>query len=78
MKGSFILEDISPLGPPKNKRRFGGTYNLRLQGRRITQERNQSEAGSKQTTRSSETSGDFQRTTRRYNPEDITLGNQNV
>jgi hypothetical protein len=76
MKGTSTFEDISPFGPPKDKRRFGGTYNHRLQGRRISQARNQREAGSKQTTCSSKTSVDIQRTTRRYNREDITLGNQ--
>jgi hypothetical protein len=63
-----------PRSPLKVNRRFGGTYRLCLQGRKIrraSQSRallaNCFHAGS------SETSVDFQRATRRYIPEDSTL-----
>jgi hypothetical protein len=78
---SSVFGDITLCSPLKVSRHFGGTCRLRLQGRRISQERNQREAGSKQNrayflilnmeaTCSSETSVDFQRTTRRYISED--------
>jgi hypothetical protein len=35
-----------PCSPLKVNRRFGGTYRLHLQGRRINQARNQRESGS--------------------------------
>jgi hypothetical protein len=56
---------------------MGGTCRLHLQGRRIRQAKNQNEAGNKQrpadVTYSSETSVDFQCTTRRYILEDRTF-----
>jgi hypothetical protein len=59
MKSStfWVITLCSPL---KLNRRFGGTFRLHLQGRRINRERNQ---------RSFETSVDFQRITLRYIPE---------
>jgi hypothetical protein len=43
----FYLLDITPCGPMKVNQRCGGTRCLHLQGRRISQARNQREAGSK-------------------------------
>jgi hypothetical protein len=40
MKNS-IFWDITPHSPVKVDRRFGGTYCLRLQGRRVSEARNQ-------------------------------------
>jgi hypothetical protein len=71
MKSSAFW-DIMPYSQFKVNRRFGVTCRLSPKGRRISQARDQHEAGSKQT-RSSETSVDFQRTARRYIPEDRTL-----
>jgi hypothetical protein len=76
--------DIMPCSLLKVNRHFGRTSHLHLQGRRICQARNQHKAGSKQSlaysstlkveaTWYSEISVDFQRTTRRYIPEDKTL-----
>jgi hypothetical protein len=47
MKSSGLF-DITPSGTLLVNRRFEGTYHLHLQGRRISQARNQHEAGSKQ------------------------------
>jgi hypothetical protein len=77
---SIILWDITPCSPLEVSRRFGGTYRLYLQGRRISRARNQSEAGRKlwsvysltlkmEGIYSAETTFDFQRTTRCYIPE---------
>jgi hypothetical protein len=67
-----ILWDTTPRSPLKANRRFGGTCRLSLQGQRISQARNQREAGNKQsllaTCSSSETSVDFQRNTWCYIP----------
>jgi hypothetical protein len=41
---SCIFWDITPCNPLKVNRRFGGTCRLHLQGRRISQARNQSES----------------------------------
>jgi hypothetical protein len=89
----FIFWNIMPCSPLKVNRRFGGPCSVHLQGRRISQGRNQHEAGSKQSvpeevsfkayslilmmevTCSSETSVDFQLTTRRYIPEDSSRRN---
>jgi hypothetical protein len=80
---SSILWDITPCSPLKANRPFGGTYRIHLQGRRISRVRNQRESRSlvscsaySSTLKidaicSSETLVDFQRTTRRYIPEDI-------
>jgi hypothetical protein len=73
---SSIFCDIMACSPLKVNRRFGGTCRLRFQSRKIIQARNQREVGSKQSsarTCSSETLVDFQRTTRRYIPEERTL-----
>jgi hypothetical protein len=83
-----IFWDIKLCSPLKVNRRFGGQCSLYLQGRRISQGRNQSESrcdscfllGFSSTLKmeaicSSETSVEFQQTTRRYFPEDITLHN---
>jgi hypothetical protein len=43
----WSLLDTTPRGPLKVNRRFGGTCVLSLQGRRLNQARNQSEADSK-------------------------------
>jgi hypothetical protein len=45
---SCIFWYITPCSPLKGNRRFGGTYRLHLQGRIISQARNQCEADSKQ------------------------------
>jgi hypothetical protein len=47
---SSIFWDITPCSPLKVNRRFGWTCHLHLQGRRISQARNQREARSKQST----------------------------
>jgi hypothetical protein len=41
---SSIFWDITPCSPLKVKRRFGGTYRIHLQGRRISRARNQNES----------------------------------
>jgi hypothetical protein len=69
---SSVFWDITPCSPLKVNRRFGGTYGLHIQGPKLSQARNQREAGSKQSyclaysstlkmeaTCSSETSIDF-------------------
>jgi hypothetical protein len=79
---SSIFWNTMPCSPLKVNPRFGGTYRLHLQSRRINQARNQLEAGSKQSsclaysstlkteaTRCPETTVVFQRATRRYIPE---------
>jgi hypothetical protein len=45
---SSVLGDITPHIPLKVNWRFGGICRLHLQGKRISQEKNQREAGSKQ------------------------------
>jgi hypothetical protein len=47
---SSIFWDISPCSPLKVNRRFGETYRLNLQNRRISHVRNQSETGGNQKT----------------------------
>jgi hypothetical protein len=42
---STIFWDITPRSPLKVNRRFGGTYRLHLQGRRITEQETSVEAG---------------------------------
>jgi hypothetical protein len=44
---SSILRDVSKCSPLEFDGRFGGTYPIHLQGRKISQARNQCEAGSK-------------------------------
>jgi hypothetical protein len=77
---SSIFCDIAPCSRLKVSHSFGGTCRFHLQIRRISQARNQREAGIKQSlayssilkmeaTYSSETSVGFQRTTRCYIPE---------
>jgi hypothetical protein len=75
-----IFWDITPCSPFKVNWCFGGTHHLPLQGWRISQGRNQCEAGSKsastlkmEVVHSSETSVDTQRATRCYITEDSTL-----
>jgi hypothetical protein len=66
-----IFWDITPCRPLKVNRRFGWSCCLHLQGRRISQARDQHEADSKlclEEACSSETSVDFLWTTRRYTP----------
>jgi hypothetical protein len=41
---STIVWDVTPCSPLKANRRFGGTYSLHLQGRRINRARNQRES----------------------------------
>jgi hypothetical protein len=85
---SSIFWDITLRIPLRVNRRVGGTCRLHFQGRSVSQARYQREAGSKPVTSlacsstlkmkatcSSETSVHFQRTTRRYIPEDRTLHN---
>jgi hypothetical protein len=62
---STIFWDITPCSPLKVNRRFGGTYHLHLQGRRISRARNQRE--------NKWQAEDFQLTTRCCIPEDSTL-----
>jgi hypothetical protein len=84
----WILWDITPCSPLKVNRRFGETYRLHLQDRKISRARNQLclppafmlvcysaylSTPKMKAICSSETSVDFQRTTRRYIPEDNTL-----
>jgi hypothetical protein len=45
---SYIFWDIPPCSPVKVDLHFGGTYRLHLHDRRVSQERNMHEAGSKQ------------------------------
>jgi hypothetical protein len=45
---SSIFWNITPCSPLKTNRRFWGTCRLQLQDRRVSQARNQHEAGSKQ------------------------------
>jgi hypothetical protein len=90
LKNTTTFWDITPCSPSKVNRRFEKICRLRLQGRRVSRARNQCEAGSKQSPVSrwgyysamkmevtffSEVSVDFQRTTRRYIPEDGALRN---
>jgi hypothetical protein len=80
---SSVFWDITPCSPLSVNRRFGGSYRLHLQGRKISQARNRCQAGSKENsgllkteaTCFSEMSVDFKRTTRRYIPEDRNLHN---
>jgi hypothetical protein len=44
---SSVFWDITPFSPLKVNRRFGGTRRLHVQGRRISQARNQRKAGGK-------------------------------
>jgi hypothetical protein len=41
---SFIFWDITPFGPVEVNRRFGETYCLQLQGRKVSQISNQQRA----------------------------------
>jgi hypothetical protein len=73
----IMFWDITPCSPLKFNRRFGGTYRLHLQGRWIRRVRNQRESSwlvscpaytstlKTEAMWSTETSVDFQRTTRR-------------
>jgi hypothetical protein len=82
---SSLFSDTTPCSPLKVNWRLGGTYSHHLQVRRISWARNQHESRWQamlvccsaypstlkiKVTCSSETSVDFQRTTRRYIPED--------
>jgi hypothetical protein len=44
-KKSTVFWDMTPCSPLKVNRRFGGTYRLHFQGRRINQTRNQRSSG---------------------------------
>jgi hypothetical protein len=48
VQGNSVLCNTTPYSPLKVIRRFGGTYRLHVQGRRISQEGKQQEAVSKQ------------------------------
>jgi hypothetical protein len=82
---STIFWAIMPCSPLKVNRRFGRTFCLHLQGRRISRKTNQRESRwqaefypptlKMEAICSSETSVDFQRITRRYIPEDSTFHN---
>jgi hypothetical protein len=84
VKGA-IFWYTTPCSPLKVNRRFGGTCRLHRQGRKISRTRKrenrwQAEQASFSALKmeaicSSETSADFQRTTRRYIPKDGTLHN---
>jgi hypothetical protein len=91
MSKSTIFSDITPCSPLKVNRRFGGTYCLRLQGRRLSRARNQLCSAFHllshrflaclifrkiEATCSSETSVHFQRTTQHYIAEHWTLHNR--
>jgi hypothetical protein len=65
---SSMFSDTTSFSPLKVNRRFRGTYGLHLLCRRISHAINQHEVGSKQPKHLLI----FQRTTRRYIPEDIT------
>jgi hypothetical protein len=72
----FIFWNTMQRSPLKVNRRFGGTCRLHRHGRRISQARNQRESrwqAKMGVICSSETSVDFQRTTRRYIAKDRTL-----
>jgi hypothetical protein len=45
---SIVFWDMTPCSPLSCNRRFGGTYRLHLQGRRIISARTSRQAGSKQ------------------------------
>jgi hypothetical protein len=71
--------DITTCSPLKVNQHFRGTYRLHLQGRRISRARNQHESRWQAELKmeaicSSETSADFQHTTRCYIPEDSFTG----
>jgi hypothetical protein len=72
---NYIFCDIIPCNSLRDSRRFGGTYCPHHHSRRISRERNQLESSwqTKPLLCSSETSVDFQRTTRHCIPEDRTL-----
>jgi hypothetical protein len=84
-----IIWDITPYSPLKVNQRFGGTHRLHLQSPRYMPSKkpawkkvaNRASCSAYSSTLkmeamcSSETSADFQRTTRRYIPEDSTLYN---
>jgi hypothetical protein len=88
---STIFWDITPCSPLRVNWRFRNTHRLHLQGRRISQAKNQhksrwqasmllscsaySSTLKMEAICSSETSVHFQQTTRRYIPEDSTLHN---
>jgi hypothetical protein len=46
--GDYVFWDITPCSLLKVDRRFGGIYRLHLQCRRVSQARDQCEAGSRQ------------------------------
>jgi hypothetical protein len=72
---SAIFRDITPCGPFKVNRGFGGTYSLHLQppAFMLASCSAYSSTLKMQAICSSEMLVDFQRTTRRYIPEDSTL-----
>jgi hypothetical protein len=75
---SFVFWDLMTYNPLKVNQHFGRTCLFHRQGPRITQARNEHEAGSKQSLIQGtcfffETSVDFQRITRLYIPEYETL-----
>jgi hypothetical protein len=75
---SSVSCDIMPCSQMKVNRRFGGTCRLHLQARRISHLLSRWHLArlirpSREPTYSSETSVDFQRTTRHYIPEDSPL-----
>jgi hypothetical protein len=83
---SIIFWDLTPCSPLNVNRRFGGTYRLHLQGRKISSAchllsrcffcSTYSSTLKMEAICSSETSVDSQRTKRRYIPEDSTLHNR--
>jgi hypothetical protein len=76
---SSVFWDVKGCSPVEIHQRFGGTYCLHLQCRRISQTRNQQRSGvTMEAVRSSQTSVDFYQTTRRYTPEDKNAHRQAV
>jgi hypothetical protein len=69
---STIYWDMTPCSPLNVNRRFGATYRLHLQGRRISRARNQRESRSQV---DGSDMFEFQQTRQRYIPEDSTLHN---
>jgi hypothetical protein len=65
---SSVFWDMTPCSPVKVNQRFG--ISAHLQGRSVSQARNQHEAGSKQSSASCFCVG-FHSTTRQYIPEDL-------
>jgi hypothetical protein len=79
---SYVFWDVKPYSLLKVNRRFGGTFYLHLQGRRISRARNKREnrwqAEQKIETCSSRTSDDLQCNTCRNTPENSTVRTSSI